>query len=98
MEMRQHLLKFQPSRGASRVSRSPTAPLGTCRQRKGGGQKSPRSAEPSGVPCLGVGMFASGPRVAWHEAGQGNSVALMPRLMVEVDCSDEGLEGACRVG
>lgn len=63
-----------------------------------GGQKNPRSAEPSGAPGLGIGMFASGPRVDWHEADQGNSVALM-RVMVEVDCSElEGLEGACSVG
>lgn len=60
----------------------------------GGGQKNPRSAEPSGVPGLGIGMYASGPRVDWHEAGQGNSVALMLRLPVDVDCSEpEGLEG-----
>lgn len=61
-------------------------------------KKNPRSAEPSAGPGLGIGMFASGPRVDWHEAGQGNSVALL-RLMVEVDCGEpEGLEGACRVG
>lgn len=81
------------------MSLSPAALLGTCRQRVGGGQKNPRSAEPSGVPGLGIGTFASGPRVDWHEAGQGNSVALMPRLPVDVDCSEpEGLEGACGVG
>lgn len=56
-------------------------------------KKNPRSAEPSGVPGLGIGVFASGPGVDQHEAGQGHSVALM-RLMVEVDCSEpEGLEG-----
>lgn len=96
MEIGQHLPKS--SWGSSSVSLSPAALVGTCRQRMGSGQKNPRSAEPSGVPGLGIEMYASGSRVDWHEAGQGNSVALMLRFPVDVDCSEpEGLEGACGV-